>query len=317
MARKISFIQHILYLLEAAIVIPLGVMIRLLPRSIAFGLGRGLSWLIFKIDKKNKKWAYDNLDIIFPDRAWAPGEKDALVKKTYRFIVKGAIEFLKLGFLTAKNYQKYAYFENIEVYENALKAGKGAIIVTAHMGNWEYFGSIPAKLGVNLGAVINRQFNPYTDAWLKNIRQNKGKIKCFYNTISDLAKISRHLREGGTVAMLLDQTYYFKPIFVPFFGQTSATADGPAKLHLKYGAPIIIGMSILQPDGRYKMSFEEPKTFEKSNDPKEDHKKIMAWINSRYEKYIREYPEQWFSLLHPRWERTTEEDFIGLDVDPY
>ncbi len=317
MARKITFLQRIGYLIEAAIVIPLGIFIKYLPRPIAFAIGRGLARLIFRIDKKNKYWAYENLKIIFGEGTMSKQEQDALIKKTYQFIVRGAIEFLKIGFITPKNYEKYAYYENYESYEKALKLGKGAIIVTAHMGNWEYFGSIPAKLGVDLGAVINRQFNPYTDDWLRRIREKQGKIKCFYNSIPDLAKISRHLKAGGTIAMLLDQTYYFKPIFVPFFGRTAATADGPAKLHLKYGAPLIIAMSIMQPDGRYKMMFEEPKIFEKSGDPEADHKKIMTWINSRYEEYIRQYPEQWFSLLHPRWERTKAEDFEGLDVDPW
>lgn len=317
MARKISLLQRVGYLLEAAFVIPLGIFIKYLPRPLAFGLGRGLAWLIFKLDKKNKRWAYENLDIIFGEGSLSRKEQDTLIFKTYNFIMRGAIEFLKIGFITAKNYEKYAYFENYQAYEKALELGHGAIIVTAHMGNWEYFGSIPAKLGVDLGAVINRQFNPYTDDWLRRIRQHQGRIKCFYNNVRDLAGISRHLKAGGTIAMLLDQTYYFKPIFVPFFGRTAATADGPARLHLKYGAPLVVAMSILQPDGRYRMVFEEPRVFEATDNPEEDHKKIMTWINSRYEYYIRQYPEQWFSLLHPRWERTRPEDFEGLDVDPY
>jgi len=315
--RKISLWQRFLYLLEAFFVIPLGGLIRILPRFIVKAFVRFFGWLLFHIDKRDKKWAYENLDIVFPEKHMTLEEKDKLLRQVFHYIARGGVEYMQMGRIRTNNYQKYAVFENYENLGKAVALGKGVIVATAHMGNWEMLASIPAKLGLKLAVVINRQFNPYTDAWLKRIREKRGKVRCFYNNISDLTNIMRHLKKGGVVGMVADQTYYFKPIFVPFFGRTSATADGPAKMHRKFGSPIVVAMSILQPDGRYKLIFEEPKVFEKTDNAKADHKRIMTWINSRYEYYIRKYPEQWFSLLHPRWEKTKPEDFDDIEIDPW
>lgn len=315
--RKIKPLEYIGYFLEALLVIPLSLFIALLPRRIGYAIADILGALFFRIDKKNKKWAYENLSIIFAEKPLSKEKANDLVKRTYRNLARGGFEYFKLWQITSKNAEKYAYYENYQHIEKCLAMGKGIIVVTCHLGNWEYLGSIPAKKGVNLAVIINRQFNPFTDAWLKFIREKWGKIKCFYNEVSDMKGIVRHLKQNGIIGILADQTYYFKPIFVPFFGRQSATADGPAKLHLRYGAPIVMAFSIREPDGRYRLTFEPPYIHPQTSDFERDVHDVMTYINSRYEVYIRQYPDQWFSLLHPRWERTKPEDFRDIDWDPF
>jgi len=289
----------------------------LLPIKLLKKLAKPLSLLLFLVDKKNKKIAEYNFNIVFKEKPLLPQEKKDLLKKLYFNMVLYAIEYLKLRSVTPKNYKKYVEFENFEYVDEALKEGKGLIVVTAHMGNWEYLGGIPAKLGKNLAVIINRQFNPYTDWWLKRIREVDGGIKSFYNEISDLSRIIKHLKQGGIIGTLVDQTYYFQPIFVPFFGVPTATADGPAKLHLKYGAPLMMAFSIRKADGKYVLKFNKAVKFEGTNDFKKDCEKIMSWINREFEKVILEYPDQWFSFFHYRWERTKPEHFSDIDDTPY
>jgi KDO2-lipid IV(A) lauroyltransferase len=316
--RKITVKDRILYIIEYIFVVPLGFLIGLTPRFMLPLWSRFVGWLGFHLNTRDKKWAYYNLDIIYKDNPLSQEEKDRIVRELYRNIARFGIEYMKVGQITSKNYNKYAEYINFEAVERATAQGKGLIVVTLHLGNWEWFGSISAKRGVDLAVIINRQFNPYTDRWLKNIRAKKGKIKVFYNEISEIKNIAKHLRGGGTIALLVDQTYYFKPIFVPFFDMPSATADGPAKFHFKFGAPIMMCYSIYDHSKRkYIFNMEEPVSFEASGNVEEDNKRVMTWINKKYEGYIRKYPEQWFSLLHPRWERTKPEEFEELDFDPY
>jgi len=315
--RRIKPHEYVGYILETIIVVPLSLLIALLPWRIGYLLADGIARVFFRLDKKNKKWAYENLRIIFADAPLSREEADQLVKRTYRNLARGGFEYFKLWQITPKNASRYAYYDNFHVIEECLAKGKGVIVVTCHLGNWEYLGSISAKQGINLAVIINRQFNPFTDAWLRFIREKWGKVKCFYNEVGDMKGIIRHLRENGVIGVLADQTYYFKPIFVPFFGQQSATADGPAKLHLRYGAPIVMAFSIREADGRYRLTFEAPYIHPRTGDFDRDVHDIMTYINSRYEAYIRRYPDQWFSLLHPRWERTKPEDFADIDWDPF
>ncbi len=315
--RKISIINYVLYIIEFIIVVPVTLIISIFPLAFLKKFALPLSWLFYLIDRKNKKIALYNFKIVFKDKNISEKEKKELLKKLYYNIALYAIEYIKLGSITTKNYKKYVDFEGYENVDNALKDGKGLIVVTAHIGNWEYLGGIPAKLGKNLAVIINRQFNPYTDWWLKFIREKFGGIKCFYNEVSDLTKIVRHLKNGGIIGTLVDQTYYFNPIFVPFFGVDAATADGPAKLHLKYGAPIMLAFAIRQKDNRYKLIYHPHVYFEKSENFEEDCKKIMSWINREYEKVILSYPDQWFSFFHHRWERTKPEHFSDINDSPF
>jgi KDO2-lipid IV(A) lauroyltransferase len=273
--------------------------------------------LLARVDRNNRKWAEMNMDIIYKDNPIPKTERERIIREVFRSVGRFAVEYLQIGRITEKNWRKFARYDGLEKVDQALAAGKGVLVVTAHFGNWELLGSISAKIGYNVGAIINRQFNPFSDAWMRRIREKGGKVACFYNEISDISRIVKHLRKNGVVALVADQTYYFQPIFVPFFGMPSATADGPAKFHLKYGAPIVMAFSIRQPDGTYLFHFEDPKSFAPTGNMEADLASIMTWINSRYEEYIRKYPEQWFSLFHGRWERTKPEDFADVEWDPW
>ncbi len=315
--RKISPFQYFLYILEYIVVVPLGFFLRLLPRNAAYFIGDMIARLVFALERHYKSKGYASLDIIFKDKPLSVHEKEEIMKKLYRNIVRYGIEYLKLGRVTDKNYKKYVTLEGLENIDKALALGKGLLFVTAHFGNWEYLGSVPAKLGKIGAVIINRQFNPFTDVWIKNIREKKGKVKCFYNEVGDIKQIIDFLKKGGIVGFAVDQTYYFKPIFVPFFNLQSATANGPARFHLKYGAPIMMAFSIRQPDGKYLLKYEEAVSFPDTGNFDEDCKTIMTWINKRYEEYIIKYPDQWFSLIHGRWERNKPEDFKDIEWNPY
>jgi KDO2-lipid IV(A) lauroyltransferase len=315
--RKITPFQRFLYILEYIVVVPIATVLSLIPRRIFYFIGGLLARVLFRLPLGFKALCYKSLDIIFKDPPLSWEEKTRIVKNLYLSIVRYGIEYSKLREFNAKNYEKFAVLEGYGNIDKALSLGKGLIVVTAHIGNWEYLGGVPALLGKNVAVIINRQFNPYTDVWLKNIREKHTKMKNLYNEVGDLKKIIRHIKQGGAVAFVNDQTYYFKPIFVPFFGLPAATADGPARFHLLYGAPIMMAFSIRRPDGKYILRYEEAVSFPPSGDIEKDCAEITAWINRQYEKIILEHPDQWFSLGHGRWERTKPEDFFDCEWDPY
>ncbi len=315
--RKISTFQYFLYILEYVFVVPLAFLLSLLPRPIAYFIGERVAGLVFIFSRNLKSLALKSLDIIFRDNPPGEAEKLSMARRAFGYMVYMGIDFIKLNQLNAKSYKKFAVTEGYDNIAKGLSQGKGLIVVTLHMGNWDYLGGVPALLGHNGAVIINRQFNPFTDAWIRNRREKYTKLKNFYNEVGDIKKIISFLKKGGIVAFVTDQTYYFKPLFVPFFGVSSATADGPARFHIQYGAPIMMAYSVRLPDGRYLLKYGEPVSFPKTGDMRKDSETIMTWINSRYEEYIRKYPDQWFSLFHGRWERTKPEDFADCEWDPY
>jgi len=307
--KKISIIRHIGFVLEAALVIPLGKLAALLPWKTGRALASMIGSFIFRLNRNSRKQARINLDIIYGKQSLSEKEKNRIIKRLFIHIASSAFEYLKIGAITAENYTQFVRLENSKAFDCAVGEGKGVLAISAHMGNWEILGSVGAKLGNNIGAIIHRQLNPYTDKWLKEIREKNGKIKCFYDEVSNMRQMVGHLKGNGILAVLADEIYPIKPVFVPFFGRLAATPDGPAKFHLMYGSPIVICFAVKQHNRKYLLTFDGPYHFEKSGDLRKDCEVIMTWINSKYEAVIRKYPDQWFSLLTPRWEQNRPEHF--------
>lgn len=296
-----AFAQQVLFLLEASVVIPLGTLLSRLPRRLVRPLGLLAGNVLYCLDARDRRQAYYNLDLMYADRPLTLEQKHRIVKKLFSNIGVGAVEFFKLGALDADNYGEFVELGDFEPLLRALKEGKGVLAVTAHLGNWEYLGSVVAKLGLKVGAVIYRQYNPYTDRCLKDFREQKGKVKCFYNDPSLMVHLEMHLKQNGILALMADQRELSKPVFVPFFGMPCPTHDGPAKLHLWYGAPMVFCSAIKLDSGKYFLSVEGPYHFESTGNMSQDCREIMHWVNGQYETMIRKYPDQWFSLLTPRW----------------
>ncbi|MCF8143891.1 MAG: hypothetical protein K9N21_08240 [Deltaproteobacteria bacterium] len=296
MARTIAFI------LEAVVVMALGTIFSQLPKTIVSRLSAVSGTVLFRLDRKDRKRAYHNLDIMFSEAPLSPFEKARIVKGLFKNIAALAFEYLQLDRLYAENLAVFVKSENPRAVVEALGEKRGVLIITAHLGNWEYLGVLGSRLGYNVATVLKRQHNPYTDRWLAGIREKKGGFKCFYPGRGLSYRIGAHLKQNGILALVADQRDISSPLIVPFFGKPGQTADGPARLHLWYESPIVFAFSIRQPDGTYLMAFDGPYHFSGSGDRKGDCVRIMTLINQKYEAIVGKYPEQWLSLLTPRWE---------------
>jgi Kdo2-lipid IVA lauroyltransferase/acyltransferase len=300
--KKPGPVRTVGYILEAVIVITLGTIFSRLPKRTAGCFGILAGTLLFHFDRKNKKWADHNLDIIFKEPPLSPIEKIRIVRELYVNVAKLAFEFLQLYKCTSENLPEYLQTENFQVVDKALGEKKGMLLISAHLGNWEYLCVLGSRRSYKVAVVVKRQHNPYTDRWLTKIREEKGGAKCFYHGKELNHRIRIHLKQNGILGLLADQRQIPKHLMTPFFGMPSATTDGPAKLHLWYGAPIVFAFSIKQPDGKYLVQLDGPYHFERSGDYRSDCSKITNFINQKYETMIKKYPEQWLSLLTPRWE---------------
>ncbi|MDQ2666167.1 MAG: lysophospholipid acyltransferase family protein [Gemmatimonadota bacterium] len=192
-------------------------------------------------------------------------------------------------------------FERIEgwdVVERARAGGKGALLVSGHIGNWELGGSLIAARGIDLGVVTRRMENPLFDRYLSLTRQRLGM-----EVIPDaeaVRKVPRKVRAGGMVAFLFDQgAAGLASTWVPFFGRLAKTPKGPAVFALRLDAPLIFACAIRQPSGKYVMYFDElpvPRTGERDHDVDA----IVATYTAALERWVRKYPGQYF-WHHRRW----------------
>jgi KDO2-lipid IV(A) lauroyltransferase len=187
-----------------------------------------------------------------------------------------------------------------EHVEAARAAGRGMLLVSGHIGNWELGGAYIAARGIGIDVVARRMGNPLFDAYVTETRTQLG-MQVVYDADA-VRRIPRATREGRAVALLVDQGVKgLASSYVPFFGRPAKTPRGPAVFALRLGVPTIFAAVLRQPSGRYRFFFE-PVTVEHTGDRERDTDAIVAGYTAQLERFVRRAPEQYF-WHHRRWKR--------------
>jgi Kdo2-lipid IVA lauroyltransferase/acyltransferase len=182
--------------------------------------------------------------------------------------------------------------------EERLARGKGLILVTGHLGNWELGGAYLAARGLPIDAVARHMANPLFDRYLTTTRERIGMT--VMHDESAVRRVPRALRAGRAVAFLVDQgAVGLASTWVPFFGRYAKTPRGPAVFALRLGAPVVFGVALRRPSGRYALTFEPIDTIG-TGDREADVDRIVAEYTATLERWIRQAPEQYL-WHHRRW----------------
>ena len=190
--------------------------------------------------------------------------------------------------------------EGWEILEAAVAQGRGVILVTGHLGNWELGGAYIAARGIPVGAIVRRMTNPLFERYLNETRRVMGSE--VIHDADAVRRAPRALREGKMIAFLADQGVKgLASTFVPFFGRPAKTPRGPAVFALRMNLPVVFGAAIRQPSGRYRFSFEEVPVVD-TGDRDADVDRIVAAYTQVLERWVRVAPEQYF-WHHRRWRR--------------
>ena len=190
--------------------------------------------------------------------------------------------------------------DGLEHFRRQRAEGRGAIVLTGHVGNWEIGGAAVAASGIPIDVVVRWMGNPLFDTYLTTTRHKLGMI--VVRDRDAVRHTARALREGHVLAFLIDQSgLHIASSFVNFFGRPAKTPRGPAVLAIRLGAPVFFGVSLRQPDGRYHLHIREIVT-ERTGDTDRDVEAILNEYSRVLEHFVRQAPEQYF-WQHRRWKR--------------
>lgn len=267
-----------------------------LPRPLALTLARLLGHLAYGVLPKRRRTALDNVR-----RAYGPELTEAGVRR----IARGSFVHMVLTFVEFARYaggdEKLLSFEvkGIEYLREALKRGRGAILMTGHMGNWELGASLFALNGIPCHIVARR---PSTDAVagvLTEYRRRIGVVEIPRQR--GMRGILKALRAGSVVAVVLDQYAGGHGVRVPFFGRETPTFTTPALLSLRYDIPVIPCCARRREDGQTEIHLLPETPADRSGATDEEN---VLRTTRRYaailETFIREKPDQWL-WMHRRW----------------
>lgn len=225
----------------------------------------------------------------------------ALARESYEHLGRSAVETALLGSLGRDGLQKLVEeVEGWELIEEVMAKGKGAVMVTGHIGNWELAGAYVAARGVPLDAIARGMANPLFDAWLNRTREEMGMI--IVHDSDAVRRTPRSLRAGRAVAFVADQGVLgLASTFVPFFGRPAKTPRGAAVFALRFEVPVLFVVALRKPNGRYRLVVERIQP-PRSGDRERDVDAIVARYTQHLEKWVRVVPAQYF-WQHRRWRR--------------
>ena len=235
----------------------------------------------------------------FPE--YSTREVQRVARESYRHLGRVAAETALFSRLDGAGILTHmAGIDGLELFERQRDAGRGAIVLTGHVGNWEIGGAAVAASGIPIDVVVRLMGNPMFDGYLTRTRHRLGMT--VVRDRDAVRHTARALRDGHVMAFLLDQSgLHIASSFIPFFGRPAKTPRGPAVLALRLAVPVFFGVSIRQPDGRYQMDICEIVTA-RTGDTDRDVDAILTEYSRLLEHYVRQAPEQYF-WQHRRWKR--------------
>ncbi len=177
--------------------------------------------------------------------------------------------------------------------KEAQAAGKGAIIVSGHFGQWEAVRAVIKMHGLESGAVYRPHKNWHYE---RRIRAGieAGGMPIFPTGRIGTKALVRHVRGGGIMSILLDEKY-LEGVRIPFLGHDAYTSLSAAQLALKYDLPMIPAYGIRTEDGNaFRVEFEAP--IQHTNTIT-----MTRAFNDSLSARILSNPEQWYWMLR-RWD---------------
>jgi len=181
----------------------------------------------------------------------------------------------------------------LDALKESNSAGKGAIIVSGHFGQWEAVRAAIKMHGMESGAVYRPHKNRHYERRILAGIEAGGRPILATGRVGTKALV-RHVRNGGIISILLDEKYS-EGVKIPFLGHDALTSLSAAQLALKYDLLMIPSYGIRIGDGNaFCVEFEAPI-------PHTDSITMTREFNDSLSARIIKNPEQWYWMLR-RWD---------------
>lgn len=266
-------------------------------------LARRLAWLFCDVLRIRQNVVDDNLAHAFSEMT--PRERLDLSRRMWEHLFLLVLEVAHTPRkIHETNWREYVTLTNQKELIHCLLDDRPALIVSAHLGNFEVGGYVLGILGFPTFTVARTLDNPYLDRFVNDFRGRTGQHMIPKNGGFD--QIVEVLARGGTMTFLADQYAGPKGCWVEFFGRPASAHKAIALLALDNNA--WMSASTVRRLGR-------PMRFELINyrliDPQEAGssvgtiRELTQWYTTRLEELIRLEPGQYW-WLHRRWKDTRE-----------
>src|SRR5262245_18876946 len=254
--------------------------VRLLPARLVDRAGVWLARLVFVLRPAARRAAEGNLARLAP--GLDPGARRWLVRRSFEHFALSLADFLRLGHRGAPR------AETVEIrgrrhLERARTAGRGVILLSAHLGNWEWGAAYLARTGARLSVVARPHPNDWVERFFLRRRERAGVVTLRGRPLWSPAASA--LRRGEWVALLGDRGG---------LGARDSMCAWAGALARRTGALVLPGVMVRVGPRRYRACFGAPLTLEQC---------AAGGSRAALRRYLRRYAGQWcaFEALPAGW----------------
>ncbi len=283
----------------------------LLPVNEAYRLGAGLGRLWLALDHRHRKVVVKNLELALGLKANS-AESRQLQREIAEHLGQNLCElFLLRSPGSRRRLQENIELKGLEHLEKIRRRGSGAIIVSAHLGNWEISGLISQYLGCPIATVGKPiKSKPRLYAAISAGRELSGYT--LLEKSGSAATLARKLKKGEFIGLLVDQRVRRRyRIWADFFGYRVPTTPAPAVLSRLSGCPIVPASTHRLRPLHHRIEILEPFQVPREGNSDEVIEEYTNRINAILEEQIKAHPAQWF-WPHDRW-RKINSDRVSSD----
>lgn len=282
---------------------PLGLTFaRLLPRRAMYAVARQTISRVLRMRPKYVAAVRSNLSVILGRPPDAPEVRNAA-----RRLIDGHffawIDFLH--FASRPPEKSSRLVESVVGYSrivDGLEKGKGVLLLTAHLGNWEVGGLMLAEMRQPIHVVLVPDMFPAVEAARRRLHDRAGVTeipvdRSFVPTLTVL----RALSGNAVVAMQGDRDFDNSGSATSFFGRPAYFPRGPLRVAMATGAVVLPAFIVRVPDGRYRAIVEEPLEVDRGGDREAAFAANLRRYVAILERYVASYPDQWY-CFYPFWD---------------
>ncbi|MEN6412068.1 MAG: lysophospholipid acyltransferase family protein [Veillonellales bacterium] len=268
----------------------------LLPYTIVLFIGRQLGRLYYHLAARQSRRAMNQMQ---ESLSVSAKEAERITRRLFRKLGQTFMEVLYTPVLTPEKIKQLVTLENDQYLADAVSQGHGVVLLTAHIGNWEWLGAALAMAGFPLTTLIKKQPNDQHTRILNEYRQKVG-MEIFSRGTSELVGAARALKKGKILSFLADQDAGVSGVFVSFLGKAASTPLGPAVFAKRFHSPIVPVFIVRRPEGGHRAIVEPPLIMEDTGDETVDLYNATEKMTRIIEAVIRQYPDEWL-WFQKRW----------------
>jgi KDO2-lipid IV(A) lauroyltransferase len=277
----------------------------LLPLPALFACFRALA-VAFRALGIRRRVVRENLRAAF-GKELGERERDVVERNCYAEYGRIVAEVIASDRLLREKRERFELIGR-PVLEEAVRSGKGLLILSGHIGNFVAGAHYMRSVGIPMTFIAKRIANEYVNREVGKIYARHGNkvisVRGFRNDPEAGAKVFRAMKQGDLVVALVDQNAGPEGTRTTFFGLPTYLPGGPVALACRGGIAIATGLATRE-EGIIRIDIQPPIDYSSAASPGEAVSIVLDEYSRRLEVKVRKCPEQYF-WFHKKWKALPE-----------